>query len=101
PVNTWTHPALAYDCATLRFYVNGTQVSSALQTGVMTASANPLEIGGDAIYGQYFAGVIDEVRVYNIALAPSQIQADMATPLGAATPIVTLSPSQLDFGSVA
>jgi hypothetical protein len=101
PVNTWTHLAVTYDGATLRFYVNGTQVSSALQTGVLTASANPLEIGGDGIYGQYFAGVIDEVRVYNIALAPSQIQADMATPLGAATPIVTLSPSQLDFGSVA
>ena len=36
----------------------------------MATSANPLQIGGDSLYGQFFAGRIDEVRVYNTALAP-------------------------------
>ena len=36
----------------------------------------PLQIGGDSIYGQYFQGMIDEVRVYNVALTQAQIQAD-------------------------
>jgi hypothetical protein len=100
PLNTWTHLAATYDGSILRLYVNGTQVATQAQSGLLTQSANPLEIGGDSIFGQYFAGLIDEVRVYNIALAPSQILADVATPLNATTPIAQLSPSSLDFGSV-
>ena len=81
-VNTWTHLALTYDGANLRLYVNGTQVSSQAQTGNdCDRSTNPLQIGGDSIFGQYFAGTIDEVRVYNKALSQSQIQSDMVTPV--------------------
>ena len=82
--NTWTYLAATYDGATLRLYVNGTQVSSLAQTGNIATSTNPLQIGGDSIYGQYFTGMIDEVRVYNVALTAAQIQADMNTPI--ATP---------------
>ena len=81
-LNTWTHLAATYDGATLVFYVNGVQVSSLAQTGNIVTSGNPLQIGGDSIYGQYFQGSIDEVRVYNVALTAAQIQADMNTPLG-------------------
>jgi hypothetical protein len=42
-------------------------------------SANPLQIGGDSLFGQYFSGTIDEVRVYSSALSAAQVQADMAT----------------------
>jgi len=81
PINAWTHIATTYDGATLRFYVNGAQVSSAGVSGGITTSANPLQIGGDAIYGQYFRGVIDEVRIYSRALSPLEIQTDMNTPI--------------------
>ncbi len=80
-VNTWTHLALTYDGATLRLYVNGVQVASQAQTGNLVTSANPLQIGGDSIFGQYFQGTIDEVRIYNQALSPSEIQTDMGTPI--------------------
>ena len=46
----------------------------------------PLQIGGDSIYGEYFQGTIDEVRVYNTALTQAQIQADMNTPIGGTPP---------------
>ena len=82
-LNTWTHIATTYDGATLLFYVNGVQVSSLAQTGDIVTSSNPLQIGGDSIYGQYFQGTIDEVRVYNTALTAAQIQADMNTPIDA------------------
>ncbi|HKW31115.1 MAG TPA: YDG domain-containing protein, partial [Verrucomicrobiae bacterium] len=82
PVNLWTHLATTYDGATTRLYVNGVQVASQAQTGALATSANPLQIGGDSIYGQYFKGAIDEVRVYNRALSAAEIQADMNTPLG-------------------
>ena len=80
-MNTWTHLAVTYDGATLRLYVNGVQVSSKAQTGNLVTSTHPLQIGGDSIYGQYFQGTIDEVRIYNQALSPSEIQADMITPI--------------------
>ena len=68
PTATWSHLALTYDGATLRLYVNGTKVASQAKTGAITTSTNPLQIGGDSLYGQFFAGLIDEVRIYNVAL---------------------------------
>jgi hypothetical protein len=50
-------------------------------TGAIAASTNPLQIGGDSLYGQFFRGSIDEVRVYNLARTQAQIQTDMNTPL--------------------
>jgi chitodextrinase len=101
PTNTWTFLAATYDGATLRFFVNGTQVSAQARTGNIVTSNNPLQIGGDSIWGQFFQGIIDEVRVYNVALTPGQIQADMATALGGSSPAVSLSALSLDFGNQA
>src|SRR5207344_2070623 len=42
--------------------------------------------GGNAIYGQFFQGMIDEVRVYSRALSAGEIQTDMNTPVGTTTP---------------
>jgi len=68
----------------------------------MLVTANPLQIGGDNFWGQFFAGMIDEVRVYNIALSQAQIQSDMNTPIGVggALPLVTLSAASVNFGNV-
>jgi hypothetical protein len=82
PQNTWTHLAVTYDGATLLLYVNGVQVSSLARTGNLVTSTNPLQIGGDGFFRQYFNGIIDEVRVYNVALTPAQIQTDMNTAIG-------------------
>jgi hypothetical protein len=80
--NTWTHLATTYDGAALRLYVNGTLVRTTAVTGAIATSTNPLQIGGDSIFGQYFAGTIDEVRIYNTALTQTQIQTDMTTAIG-------------------
>ena len=77
PANTWTHLATTYDGVNQVLYVNGVQVASRAQSGPIKVSAGPLRIGGDSIWGDYFQGLIDEVRVYNRALSASEIQADM------------------------
>ncbi len=92
-VNVWTHLAATYDGATLRLFVNGTQVASTPRTGAIKASAGPLTFGGDPLYGQYFAGRIDDVRIYNSALTQAQVQTDMATPIGGAPPPDTQPPT--------
>ena len=46
-------------------------------------STGALRIGGNGTWSdEWFAGLIDEVRVYNRALSASEIQADMARPIG-------------------
>jgi fibronectin type 3 domain-containing protein len=81
PLNTWTHLAATYDGVSLRIYVNGSQVGSRSLTGPIMTSDSPLRIGGNIVWGEYFGGVIDEVRVYNRALTQTQIQTDMNTPV--------------------
>ena len=86
PANTWSFLTETYDGTTLRLYVNGTQVASTAHTGAITTSTHPLQIGGDSIYGQYFAGLIDNVRVYNVALTAAQIQTDQTTSVNPRAP---------------
>jgi hypothetical protein len=38
-------------------------------------------MGGNNVWGEYFTGRIDEIRIYNRALTQAQIQNDMNTPL--------------------
>lgn len=78
-LNTWTHMATTYDGATLRLFVNGVQRASRATTGNMYTSTGPLKFGGNAMWGEYFAGQLDEIRVYNRALTASEIQTDMNT----------------------
>ena len=80
--STWTHLAATYDGTTVRLFVNGTQVATKAAAGSITTSTNPLQIGGDSIYGQFFSGLIDDVRVYSTALTAAQIATDMATGVG-------------------
>lgn len=84
-VNVWTHLAITYDGATLRLYVNGSQISSIPQTGILEVNANALRIGGNTYTTEYFTGRIDNVHIYNRALTQTEIQTDMNTPVGSGT----------------
>ncbi|WP_214316667.1 LamG-like jellyroll fold domain-containing protein [Nonomuraea sediminis] len=86
PINTWSHLAATYDGAALRLFVNGQQVAEIALNGALVDDGSPLRIGGNQVWGEYFSGLIDEVRVYNRALSIPEIQADMNTPVGSATP---------------
>src|SRR2546430_1106977 len=78
PVNAWTHLAGTFDGTTVRLYVNGVEVASQAQATSLVNTAETLQIGADKFAGENFAGRIDEVRIYNRALSPAEIQADMA-----------------------
>jgi chitodextrinase len=82
PANAWTHLATTYDGTSLKLYVNGVVATTLAVGGPIATATNPLRIGGNSVWGEWFSGLIDDVRVYNRALSPSEIQTDMATAVG-------------------
>jgi glucose/arabinose dehydrogenase len=81
PLNAWTHLAVTYDGSMLRLFVNGVASGTAAFTGSIPASTGVLRIGGNSIWGEWFRGSLDELRLYNRALSPAEIQADMNRPI--------------------
>jgi PKD repeat protein len=77
---TWTHLAVTYDGSNLKLYTNAGLVRTTAHAGSMLTSTGTLSIGGNSIWGEYFSGLIDDVRVYNRALSAAEILADMNLP---------------------
>lgn len=86
--NTWYHVAGTFDGRFMRMYVNGNLVGSydlgSSGTVFYSYPSNPVFIGADPTdnatpQGLYFAGQIDEVRLWNIARTQAQIQSVMNT----------------------
>ncbi|NOR80437.1 MAG: hypothetical protein GQ529_06330, partial [Methyloprofundus sp.] len=73
PLNTWTRLTLTYDGAIIRLYENGIEVGIKAVSGDLVTSSEPLRIGGNAPWGEYFGGLIDEVRIYNRALSAAEL----------------------------
>jgi hypothetical protein len=90
-LKTWTHLATTYDGATLRLYVNGTQVASKAVTGLATTSGSPLRFGGNNVWPEWFKGQIDNVRIYSRALTAAEIGADRTAPVSGGSSAMLLS----------
>lgn len=91
-LNTWYHIAGVYNAAnqTLDVYLNGAlddgQLVGTVTSSQQNSNAN-VDVGRRAgITGFEFAGRVDDVRIADHALTQTQIQTDMATPLGGTTP---------------
>jgi hypothetical protein len=82
---TWTHIAFSYDGSTEKLYKNG--VMSATSSNGYSAASGGATIGYSAIGSSsgYFAGSIDEVRIWNTALTDSQISASMNSTISSGT----------------
>jgi Concanavalin A-like lectin/glucanases superfamily/Protein of unknown function (DUF1566) len=75
--DTWAHVAATFEAGAVKLYVNGILVDSETTriASLFNSGIGPPSVGGDPIGGQFFAGLIDEVQVYNHALSTSEIQA--------------------------
>ena len=102
PTGSWSYLTATYDGSLLRVYVNGTQVSSVAASGSISTSTGALRIGGNNVWGEWFNGWIDEVRIYNRALSAAEIQNDMftsVTPDTTPPTVVSKSPSDGSAGN--
>ena len=65
--NTWHHAALTFDGTTLKLYLNGILEDEATVTP--EAANGGLHLGSNRGSSSFFAGLIDEVTIYNRALS--------------------------------
>jgi hypothetical protein len=73
---TWTHLALVIETGVTHFYVNGLYAAHSNEAFLPNTSA-PFTIGD----GEFFAGQIDELRLWSVARTEMQIQTWMHQPV--------------------
>jgi PKD repeat protein len=77
PLQRWSHIALTWDQGAYRVYVDGNEAAAGSYTGLDRIGAFA-DIGNNGDPGtrqSAFFGMIDEVRLYDVALAPYEIAA--------------------------
>ncbi len=72
-LKTWSLLSATYDGSNINLYINGTQVKQCPFTQTMRAASLPTIIGQETC-NDYFHGYIDDVRIYNVAMASTTIQ---------------------------
>ena len=80
----WTHLALVYDGTSLILYKNGEEVVRKPANGKLQQNNLSVTIGSRWESSQSYRGVIDEVRLYNVALSQEEIKKVMESEDGMA-----------------
>jgi hypothetical protein len=78
PTGVWTHVAGTYDGALVSVFVNGALAASAPRTGAIPTSNLAVRIGADSAGKNRFAGLLDEVVLYDRALSEAELAAVVA-----------------------
>ena len=77
----WAHLALTYDGEVELLYRDGAEVARKVATGDLQQNDLELTIGSRLDSSQSFVGALDDVRLYDFALFPDEIQEAMAEPI--------------------
>jgi len=76
PLGRWVHLAGTFDGHWMRLYVDGKEVARLERPGPLKPCANPLTLGAYQVGHQaYFTGLLDEVKLWERALSPSELAA--------------------------
>lgn len=72
----WHFIAGTYDGSTMRLFVDGVQAADTAASGDIAPSSSDLVIGQNSDNGEdLYKGIIDDIRIYNRALTPAEIEA--------------------------
>ncbi|MEN8005732.1 MAG: LamG-like jellyroll fold domain-containing protein [Candidatus Krumholzibacteriota bacterium] len=81
PYGQWVHVAGTYDGTAMRLFVDGVEVSSRAASGQIHAYDRDVMIGRFGNFVDGIIGSIDEVRLWEVARTPEQIQQMMCSKL--------------------
>ena len=85
--NEWTHIAVTYDQTNKKFYINGAEDASYAFTGAIASSTGAVSLGRPgSSASECYDGLLDDVRLWNIARTQAEIQETMNTTLPGAMP---------------
>jgi hypothetical protein len=101
-VMQWYHLALTYDGADLKLYVDGVEVgNTASAAGLLWDSSGAWTLGAreeGGVFVDEMDGMIDEVRIWNVARTATEIDAARCTPLDGTEPgLVAYLPLDADL----
>jgi len=88
---TWHHVAGSYDGENARMYIDGNMEGEG-ELGPPDENPGPVTIGG-TVQGHFFTGIIDDIGLFNTALAGDDIGNIMDKGLAAATGLTAVYPS--------
>lgn len=85
-VNAWHHLAVTYNGSSLQLFIDGVSVGSTPASGSLSVTGSVANLGRlDQFNPGNFAGILDEMRIWNTARTQAEIQASMNTEIPAAT----------------
>ena len=85
-VGQWQHVAATYNGSLITYYIDGVSVGMIAKTGNLILTPRNVRIGGrdTSPLGEYFSGLIDEVRVSSVARSADWCRAERDTVANAA-----------------
>ena len=83
PRNVLTHIAVVYNGVQRLHYINGELAASFAESGLLPTNGQPLQIGSDVSWVHSPSGLIDEVRLWNVARTTAEIRANLNKRIGA------------------
>lgn len=76
PLGVWVHLAGTFDGSTMRIYLNGVEEGTMERKGLIKPNDFNLCIGNfTEAHTAHYSGLLDEVKLYNRALTPKEIEA--------------------------
>ena len=76
-LDTWNHVAMVYDGEEVRIYLDGELEGEVVRDGDVNENGASVWIGKKANESIWLDGILDEIRILNIAITEEQIQEDM------------------------
>ncbi|MFN0214540.1 MAG: CARDB domain-containing protein [Saprospiraceae bacterium] len=101
PTNTWVHYAGTYDGDSVRLYRNGVLVKSVKGGGPLIQTPYPVMFGSRDFNADFWPGIIDEVRIWNVARTGDDIKNNMNVALTQAPGLIGYWDFNEGSGSVA
>jgi hypothetical protein len=77
PRNVLTHIAVVFNGVQRLHYINGELAASFAESGPLPTNGTELRLGSDVSWNHTPAGLIDEVRLWNVARSTDQIRANL------------------------
>jgi hypothetical protein len=86
-VGQWAHVVETVDGTNAIVYINGVAANTNAVDSNSTGDTSDVRIGSDSCCGEFFPGLIDEVRIYDRALAPAAVAGLFAAGPSGASPV--------------